>query len=470
MIKMIKLSKYGIGLLNRKISISTQFFLNYLILFFLMIAVTITTSFFGFSYVEKNIDPDNIDLSALHSSIVEYGIDKACQKYGVSDVSYVEILDSNFRITQQYNSPHSIGYRYPKENMLDLMLSNTPRYKFLNVKEQQSLVLFATSASSSSAKAENVMQVFLKTFTVSLIMVLLIYAKITSSLIISPINRLLQGVKTISAGDYSTRIKFSSKNEFEDLRDAVNQMAQKIENEINLREETEDNRKNLVLYISHDLKTPLTNILGYCETLKNEKDLPPETVDKYLDIIIANARRANSLIQDLFELSRLGTESGTRDFQRLDICEVTREIIINYIDELEQNDMKYDFDIPDQPVECLVNPKQLERAIGNIINNSIKYSGRGTELFIKLKATEDSAFIIVRDTGVGISEDFKGDLFEPFVRGESSRNPKTGGTGLGLAITQKIIENHKGRIILDSSYRKGCKFIIMIPRLDGDNL
>ncbi|AHM55584.1 sensor protein GtcS [Peptoclostridium acidaminophilum DSM 3953] len=464
---MIKLRKLGLGLLNRKISISTQFFLNYLILFFLMIAVTVTTSFFGFSYVEKNIEPDDIDLRALHNSIIENGMEKACKKYGVADVSYVEILDSNFRVTQEYNSPHSIGYTYPKENMLDLMLSDTPHYKFLNVKEQKSLVLFASSAANSSAKAENVMQVFLKTFTVSLIMVLLIYAKITSSLILSPINRLLLGVKTISAGDYSTRIKFSSKNEFEDLRDAVNQMAQKIENEINLREDTEANRKNLVLYISHDLKTPLTNILGYCETLKNEKNLPQETVEKYLDIIIANARRANSLIQDLFELSRLGTESATKDFERLDICEVTREIIINYIDELEQNDMKYDFDIPDHPVECLINPKQLERAIGNIINNSIKYSGKGTGLFIKLKATDEYAFIIVRDTGAGISADFKGDLFEPFVRGESSRNSRTGGTGLGLAITQKIIENHNGRIILDSSYSKGCKFIIMLPILKG---
>ncbi|KDR94721.1 Signal transduction histidine kinase [Peptoclostridium litorale DSM 5388] len=446
-----------------KISISTQFFLNYMVLFFLLILIIAATSYIGFLYIDRHVELYSVDMEKLSDDIHSMGIYSACAKHGIPEDSYVEILDNNFKITDSYNSIHTTGYKYPRDDFIDLLLSNNPDFQFYNCIQCQTLLLFATPGYTEGIGIEKLMGLLLKTFMLSLVLVMLIYARLTSIIILHPIQKLLDGVRKISAGDYSAKIDFSSRNELGDLKNAINHMSQKIQSETELREMSEENRKKLILYISHDLRTPLTNVLGYCETIKSEKDIANETREKYLDIIISSAQRADRLIQDLFELSKIANDSDSSTFKTLDICEVLRETLINFIPELEQNEMEYEFEIPEKLILCRVNPQKLERAFGNIIHNSIKYSGRGTKLMLSIKHVDDSVFITIKDNGGGLSSDFTCDIFEPFIRGEQSRNSKTGGTGLGLAITKRIIESHSGRIIIDKSYKIGCKFIILLP-------
>ena len=145
-----------------------------------------------------------------------------------------------------------------------------------------------------------------------------------------------------------------------------------------------------------------------------------------------------------------------------DIGEFLRELIAGYVPMMDQMGIKYQFDITEDEVEILFDRKNLDRALSNIILNSIKYNSPGITISIKLLLDDGKAVIIIEDDGAGIPKEFQGDIFEPFVRVDATRNSKTGGTGLGLSISKAIIEKHGGSINLVRHIDKGCKFIIKL--------
>ncbi|WP_414648739.1 HAMP domain-containing sensor histidine kinase [Clostridium sp.] len=279
---------------------------------------------------------------------------------------------------------------------------------------------------------------------------------------VKPLKKLLQGVNTIKNGEYSARVEINSVNEIGQLQDAFNLMAEKIQKETLLKKKAEHNRKRMILDISHDLKNPLTSILGYSEFLLENDDITLEDKNKLLKVINNNSIRANDLIQDLFEFSRVESTEYKLDMGYHDIGEFLRELIAGYVPIMEQNGVLYEFDITEDEVKILFDKKNLDRALSNLILNSIKYNNPGITISIKLLVDNGNALIIIEDDGVGISKDFEGDIFEPFVREDVTRNSKTGGTGLGLAISKAIIEKHGGNICLVKDTDKGCKFIIKL--------
>ena len=144
---------------------------------------------------------------------------------------------------------------------------------------------------------------FLKIFPfiifIFLLSTMILYSKLTSMIFVKPLKKLLQGVNTIKNGEYSARVEINSINEIGQLKDAFNLMAEKIQQEKLLKKKAENNRKRMILDISHDLKNPLTSILGYSEFLLENDDILPEDKNKLLKVINNNSRRANDLIQDL---------------------------------------------------------------------------------------------------------------------------------------------------------------------------
>ncbi|MBC8061965.1 MAG: HAMP domain-containing histidine kinase, partial [Clostridiaceae bacterium] len=294
----------------------------------------------------------------------------------------------------------------------------------------------------------------------SLILGLIIYSRVTSNNFVKPLKKLLSGVTRIAGGDYSARVELKSKNEFGDLKDAFNIMAEKIEIEKNLKERSQDNRRKLILDISHDLKNPLSSIMGYSDLLMNNKDISEEERDKFLKIIINNSSRANSLIGDLFELSKMESSDFKLKLKSVDICEYLRELIASLIPQIEESGFKYCFEIPEEKRFVLIDEKQMDRALLNILNNALKYNKPGTEIKIVLKKLFNKVVIEIQDNGIGLPKVLSEEIFEPFKRVDSARNSQTGGTGLGLAITKTIIEKHYGHISLKTDIGEGCKFII----------
>lgn len=295
-----------------------------------------------------------------------------------------------------------------------------------------------------------------------------ILAQKTSKEFINPIRTLLKGVIEISNGNYDVRVKSEKINEFLELSNGFNNMAETIQNEQKENKKLEKMREDLILDISHDLKNPLASIMGYSETLINAEDLTNDKINEYLTIINRNSYRANKLINDLFEFSLYNNTDYKFNLEKRDICEMLREIIANFIPEFDHKEFTYDFDIFESSYYVMADEEKIYRAINNILDNKVKYNKKGNTISIRTEIHDNRFFIKFCDNGDSIPDQYKESIFNPFVRVDKSRNSKTGGTGLGLSITKRILNKHNGDIrILDS--KVGTNFEVYLPLIKTDN-
>lgn len=293
----------------------------------------------------------------------------------------------------------------------------------------------------------------------------IIYSKISSSSIISPLKKLCNSARLLKDGDYSSRVDLNLKNEFGELESIFNEMAQQIEQQMSLRMQSEENRKNLILDISHDLKTPLASIMGYVELSYNTPDISKEQQDAYMKVIYENSMRANHLITDLFELSKMESSEYVLNKTSVDICEYMRRLMGGFIATFDNAGFTYNFDIPEDEIFVEIDVKQMDRVFQNLVENSVKYNPKGTNVGISISEQSKVIEIIFKDNGIGIAPETAKNIFKSFVRADRSRNSETGGTGLGLAIVEKIIVAHGGIISLDTNENCGCEFMISIPKI-----
>lgn len=294
-----------------------------------------------------------------------------------------------------------------------------------------------------------------------------ILAQKTSREFINPIKTLLRGVTEISNGNYDVRIESEKINEFLELSNGFNKMAQTIQNEQEENRKLEKMREDLILDISHDLKNPLASIMGYSETLISSDTLSDDEIEEYLTIINRNSYRANKLINDLFEFSLYNNTDYEFNLVKNDVGEVLRQIIANFIPEFEYKEFIYDFDITEESCYVMMDEEKFYRAINNILDNKVKYNKAGNKILIKTEVSDGRFYIRFYDNGDKIPDEYKESIFNPFVRVDKARNSKTGGTGLGLSITKRILNKHNGDIrILDS--REGTNFEVYLPLLQEE--
>lgn len=282
---------------------------------------------------------------------------------------------------------------------------------------------------------------------------------------IAPMEKLQRGVKQISEGDYSIRIVEDNDNEIGILTREFNRMAMKLEEGEKVKKEYENNRKELIANISHDLKTPITSINGYVEGLL-ENVVPKDKADNYLKTIRSNANYMNKLIDDLFLFSKL-------DMQKLDFSFTITNIkyyIFDIVEELnfmlEEKGIGFSYiDNIENGVFVNLDGKRLYRSIRNLIDNAIKYGTCKNDLNIKinLRQNDEFIFIDVVDNGPGIEGDKINNIFDRFYRIDKERTKDFTSTGLGLAIAKEIIEAHDGRIYVESELGVGSTFTIVLP-------
>ncbi|QIB68030.1 cell wall metabolism sensor histidine kinase WalK [Aminipila butyrica] len=234
--------------------------------------------------------------------------------------------------------------------------------------------------------------------------------------------------------------------------------------DITQRQKLENMQMDFVANVSHELKTPLTTIKSYTETLLDGCVEDPETMGEFLEIIDNEADRMNRLVKDLLQLSRL------------DNCqEILNRKEGNLISLLKSAVKKVELTAAnkDQHLNCLFNEEEripvdmdkdrVEQVILNVISNAIKYTGEGGRIDIDALKQDRNAIITVTDNGIGIPEAEKSRVFERFFRVDKARSRAMGGTGLGLAISKQIVESHQGTIELESREHKGTKVIITLP-------
>jgi signal transduction histidine kinase len=302
-------------------------------------------------------------------------------------------------------------------------------------------------------------------FCLLFILCIVIYGRITARRITWPLEAIGRGIAAITAGDLSTRMDFQADKEFADIRDALNYMAGRLQTAEQEKSEMEDNRKKLIMGISHDLKTPITTVYGYAKALSDGIVTDPDKQKRHLIYIRDKAQAMAKLIDDLFKYSSIEGSEYSLHCKEEDFAEFLRVLIAENYLEIENKCFNLELDIPESATVCSFDKAEMHRALSNIIGNSIKYNPPGTTLFVSLAEMEGKLHLSVGDDGIGISGEIRGVVFNEFVRGDAAR-PSDGGSGLGLAIAKRIIEMHGGSIALDGEQGQGAgvKFLIIIPK------
>lgn len=442
---------------KENIPIKRQFLVNYSLLFIILLLIGAVTLIANTIYVESMYeDVDQEFLQEVYEDIEREGLEKAFYKHELPNHAYLETINRDYTVIKQYNSPNKIGYQYKVDEFLK-EINHYDTDLFVPAAGEDFLLLYLPLE-------RFFLDIFLFTvlfFMICLLVILRWYVKRTSKQIIQPVEKLLKGVDYISQGNYETQIQFQANKELNELKENINQMATKIGEEIRLKKQSELLRKQLILDISHDLKTPLTNIHGYAETLYRFPDLSQKDRKQYSSIVMANSIKANRLIQDLFDLSHLDMNFNRISLKNHNFTEAVREIFSTYVDELEAKGIHYEVDIPDQMMTVKLDIHLFERAIANILQNCMAYGDNS--LVVSLYKEGDQAVLTIEDKGKGIPKNYHEKVFEPFVRVDESRNAHTGGTGNGLAIVQKVIKQHKGTVQIDPNYTAGCRVVMILP-------
>lgn len=242
-----------------------------------------------------------------------------------------------------------------------------------------------------------------------------------------------------------------------------------IENVTSLRR-LENMRKDFVSNVSHELKTPISIIAGFVETLKECLD-DPESSMKFLGIIEKNTARLNLIINDLLNLSRLEQNEALirRDFESRSIAETINAALDVCSHEAAEKDIKIEIDLEDSKYyengRMFANHRLLEQAIRNLIENAIRYSPGGSVVTVSSRKVKDIIKISVSDQGQGIAAEHHDKIFGRFYRVDKSRDRQTGGSGLGLSIVKHIARIHNGHVKLDSKAGSGSTFTLVIPYL-----
>jgi two-component system phosphate regulon sensor histidine kinase PhoR len=239
-------------------------------------------------------------------------------------------------------------------------------------------------------------------------------------------------------------------------------------NDVTALRQLEQARSEFVANVSHEVRTPITSIIGYAETLLETDDVDRETLQRFLGIIARQAARLNSIVTDLLALSRLEQEvdRGEIELERVSLQEPVKAAVQVCRDKANAKAITLDWVCPPELTADL-NPPLFEQAVVNLIDNAIKYSDPGTEVFVEGAAEEGHLRVAVHDQGCGISKDHLPRLFERFYRVDKARSRAQGGTGLGLAIVKHIVRLHGGEIDVESHPGKGSVFAILLPGADG---
>lgn len=219
---------------------------------------------------------------------------------------------------------------------------------------------------------------------------------------------------------------------------------------------------DFVANASHELRTPLASILGYVETIKDEgSTLPPATEQKFLDTILAEGRRLQSLVSDLMSLSRIEAEKHDKPNENISLNDLI-ERASHHAAGLERDD-RLVFELAES-MTVLGDGRQLEQLVRNLVDNALKYGDDGGKVTVSLTRTEqDEAKITVSDTGEGIDPEQIPHLTRRFYRTDPGRSRASGGTGLGLAIVKHIVERHMGRLDIVSKLGQGTSISVRIP-------
>ncbi|USK26839.1 HAMP domain-containing protein [Bacillus sp. CMF21] len=323
-------------------------------------------------------------------------------------------------------------------------------------------------------KASSVAELTRELFPLLLILLVILFVLIIGLLnylvsrsIIKPVSFLKQAADRIKSGDLDFKVTPASNDEVGQLHLAFEEMRIRLKESTELQIKYEENRKELLSNISHDLKTPITSIIGYVEGIRDGVANTPEKTAKYLSTISLKARDLDSLIDELFLFSKLDLKREPFFFEKVDLVPFIKDISEEVQFDLQPHGIQLDAAIIAPSLIVTADREKIKRVMMNIIQNSVKFLDKDEKkIAISLQENNEDVMVIITDNGQGIDPEALPFVFDRFYRSELSRNMATGGSGLGLSIAKQIIHAHGGTIEADSNLGEGTSVYFTLKKGD----
>jgi signal transduction histidine kinase len=259
------------------------------------------------------------------------------------------------------------------------------------------------------------------------------------------IQYITRQVKTIAEENFGSTLEIRGNDELAQLSKSINFMSVELKKKFEKERELENTKTELITNVSHDLRTPLTAIIGYLDILQKGKYKSAEEEKEYITSTYNLTVKLKRLIDELFEYTKLSSSDITLNFEETDLGSILNQMLGEYSPIFETKNLKIITDI-DQEIPIKIDIEKIVRVFDNILSNAEKYSIKPSEVIVKAVNKEGAAHISIANKGEHIAPDKLNKMFEKFYRGDISRSSNIEGSGLGLVISRKIVELHKGEI------------------------
>ena len=284
----------------------------------------------------------------------------------------------------------------------------------------------------------------------------------TTEKIIAPVREMRKAAKSFELGQFDVKVPIKKRgDEIGELASAFNTMASSLARH-------EETQRMFLANVSHDLRTPMTSIMGFVEQII-EGAIPPEAHGQYLKIVLAETKRLAKLVSLLFEITKM--EAGERKFNKVtfDVCETAKHAVIFLAQEIENKNLELEFTSDGDNIYVTADPDAVRQILDNLIGNAVKFTPEKglVRVNIENREKEKKAYISVYNTGLGIPEEDIPFLFDRFYKSDKSRGIDKSGAGLGLFISRTIIEAHNEKISVNSQYGKYCEFVFTLQKSNG---
>lgn len=312
---------------------------------------------------------------------------------------------------------------------------------------------------------------FVNQHDLALAMVLLLFASgiaislgyLLSVSLTRRITHLNRAANQVARGDLSVRVRTMGQDELAELADAFNQMAAQLEMAEQQQRELIALRQELVTWVGHDLRTPLTSIRVVIEALADGVVDDPATIERYLRTAQHHIHSLTQLLDDLFEIAQLEGEYMRLTSHPSSIRDLISDTIEAFSALAARSGVKLEGSIDSDVGPVLMDVAKIERVLANLMDNALQHTSNGDVVHVGASSTDDGVRIEVQDTGAGIPPEDLPYVFEQFYRGEEDRRRDAGSTGLGLTIAQGIVEAHGGNIGIESTVGEGTRVWFTLP-------
>jgi len=299
---------------------------------------------------------------------------------------------------------------------------------------------------------------------IAAVAIALTVAYFVSRSITRPIMQMKETAERIAKGDFTPRVRIRSKDELGKLADSLNTMADELQQKMEDLRRMDRIRTDFVANVSHELKTPLTLIKGYTETLQGEVIGGEARAGRFVSIIKEHADRLGNIVDDLLSLSELESSKDYIDKTQFDLKKLADDISLGFGQSLANKKQTLAVETRGEDFTINADRDKIEQVLVNLLDNAIKYTGESGRIELSMVERGREVRLAVRDDGIGIAKKHLGRIFERFYRADKARSRELGGTGLGLSIAKHIVLAHKGTITIESEPGKGTTVLVTLPK------